>query len=165
VIVVVAGMQWWRYGNLQAEGVQLDEQVAALEREKAELAQAQAQHETFLQRNVLLEARIAIIEQLKAQQSGPVILLNAVASAVSATDSLWLTTLQKTGDRISVEGVAVSMRAVADFMTRLQNSNTFSTVDLRETAQETTADSPNFTFTVEAQIAPPPKPPAQANAA
>ena len=165
VLVVVAAVQWWRYGRLQEESVQLDQQVQQLEREKVELAQVQSQYETFSRRKELLQARINIIEQLKAQQSGPVILLNTVASAVSATDQLWLTNFEKAGDRITVTGVALSMRAVADFMTRLKNSNTFAAVDLKETAQETARDSQNFTFTVEAQMTPPAPPPAPGGSA
>ena len=165
VIVVVAAVQWWRYGNLQEEGRRLDGEVQRLTAEKAELAQVQAQYETFSRRKELLQARINIIEQLKAQQSGPVIMLNTLASSVSATESLWLTGFVKTGTNISVTGMALSMRAVADFMTRLIGSTTFSDVSLKETAQETGRDSLNFTFTVEAQIAPPVPLPAPAGAA
>jgi type IV pilus assembly protein PilN len=166
VIVVVAAVQWWRYGKLQEEGKQLDVQVQRLTAEKAELAQVQAQYETFSKRKELLQARIDIIEQLKAQQSGPSILLNTLATSVSETDSLWLTGLQKTGNNITLRGTALSMRAVADFMTRLIKSTTFTNVNLKETAQQTGRDNQDFTFTVEAQIvAPTPPPPASAGAA
>jgi type IV pilus assembly protein PilN len=165
VIVVVAAVQFWRYGQLQQEGVRLDADIQRLSAEKAELAQVQAQYETFSRRKELLQARINVIEQLKAQQSGPVILLNTLASSVSSTDSLWLTGFAKTGANISVTGVALSMRAVADFMTRLIASTTFANVTLRETVQETARDSQNFTFTLEAQVVPPVPPPAPAGAA
>jgi type IV pilus assembly protein PilN len=167
VIVVVGAVQWWRYGKLQEEGQRLDVQVQRLTAEKAELAQVQAQYETFSKRKELLQARIDIIEQLKARQSGPVILLNTIASSVSATDSLWLTAIQKTGNNVALTGMALSMRAVADFMTRLINSKTFSSVNLKETAQQTGRDSQNFTFTLETQVSPPtpPPPPASAGAA
>jgi len=165
VIVVVAAVQWWRYGQLQEEGRQLDEQVQRLTAEKAELSQVQAQYETFSRRKELLQARIDIIEQLKARQSGPVILLNTLASSVSTTETLWLTGFVKTGSNVSVTGRALSMRAVADFMTRLQASTTFSDVNLKETVQETARDSQNFTFTVDVQIASPAPSPAPAGAA
>src|SRR3970040_617656 len=76
VVVVVAAVQYYRYGKLVEEGIQLDQQVQRLTAEKAELAQVQAQYETFSRRKELLQRRINIIEQLKAQQSGPVIMLN-----------------------------------------------------------------------------------------
>jgi type IV pilus assembly protein PilN len=129
--------------------------VQRLTAEKTELSQVQSQYETFSKRKELLQARITIIEQLKAQQAGPVILLNTLAAAVSGTDSLWLTDFTKTGDKVSVTGVALTMRAVADFMTRLKNSNTFKDVNLKATVQETNKEIPSFTFTVETQMAPP----------
>jgi type IV pilus assembly protein PilN len=162
VLAAVALVQWWRHSALQQEGIQLDQQVQALEREKAELAQVQSQYETFSRRKELLQARINVIEQLKAQQSGPTILLNTLASAVSASDQVWLTNLQKTGDRITVTGVALTMRAVADLMTRLIASNNFASVDLRETVQGSAQENNNFNFTIEAQLAPPTPPPAPA---
>ncbi len=155
VLVVVAAVQYWRYGQLLAEGKRLDQQVQRLTAEKAELAQVQSQYETFSKRKELLQGRINIIEQLKAQQSGPVILLNTLASAVSATDQIWLTGFEKKGDNVSVSGVALTMRAVADFMTRLKVSNTFKDVSLKETTQVTGQDFASFTFTVDTQLAPP----------
>ena len=165
VAVLVAAVQYWRYNALVEEGRQQAQRIQRLTAEKAELAQVQSQYETFSRRKELLQARINVIEQLKAQQAGPVILLNTVATAVSATDSLWLTNFEKTGNRISLTGVALTMRAVADFMTRLKNSNNFLEVDLRETSQETARDSQNFTFTVETQLRPPAPPPAAGGSA
>jgi type IV pilus assembly protein PilN len=164
VVVVVAGVQWWRFSSLQAEGAALDQEITALQREKAELAQVQAQYETFSRRKELLTARINIIEQLKAQQSGPVTLLNALATAVSNTDALWLTGFEKTGQRISITGMALNMRAVADLMTRLMNNPAFQIVDLKETFQDATQDTETFVFTLEGQIAPATPPPQAAQA-
>ena len=164
-IVAVAAIQWWRYGKLQEEGKAQEQRVQRLTAEQAELAQVQQQYDTFSKRKELLQARINIIENLKAQQSGPVILLNTLASAVTASDQLWLTGFEKKGDNVSVSGVALTMKAVADFMTRLQNSKTFKDVDLKETAQVANQDFPSFTFTVQTQLAPPPPAAAPAGAA
>ena len=159
VIVVVAAVQVWRRGKLLDDGKQLDLRVQKLTAEKTELSQVQAQYETFSKRKELLQGRINIIEDLKARQSGPVILLTTLASAVSGGDQLWLTGFEKKGDTVSVSGVALTMKAVADFMTRLQNSKIFKDVDLKETAQVANQDFPSFTFTVQTQLAPPPAAP------
>jgi type IV pilus assembly protein PilN len=165
ILIGVAAVQWYRHDGLVEQGRQLDQEIQQLRAEQTELAQVQQQYETFSRRKELLQARIDIIEQLKAQQSGPVVLLNALANSVSATETLWLTGFVKTGTNITVTGMAMSMRAVADFMTRMMNTNTFRNVNLRETVQETARDSQNFTFTVEAQVEPPAPPPANEGAA
>jgi type IV pilus assembly protein PilN len=163
VIVIAAAVQWYRLGKLKDAGVELDKQVAELTREKAELAQVQSQYETFSKRKELLTARINVIEQLKAQQAGPVLLLTALATSVSSQDTLWLTNVEKKADKLTLNGTALSMKAVADLMTRLQGSKQFKAVDLKETSQDTgQADVETFRFaldlTMDTPAAPAPAP-------
>ena len=126
-IVLAAAVQWYRHSQLVARGVELDKQISELTREKAELAQVQSQYETFSKRKELLTARINVIEQLKAQQAGPVLLLTAVANSVSAQDTLWLTAMDKKAEKLTMSGTALSMKAVADLIdrksTRLNSSH------------------------------------------
>lgn len=163
VILIAAGVQWFRHRGLVAQGAELDKQIADLNREKAELAQVQSQYETFSRRKELLTARINVIEQLKAQQAGPLLLLNAVAGSVSAQDTLWLTAMEKKADKLTLNGTALSMRAVADLMTRLQASRQFKTVDLKETTQDTgQTEVETFRFALDLVIEPPAAPQAAA---
>lgn len=159
VMVVAAAVQWYRYNGLVKEGQDLDTQIASLQREKAELAQVQGQYDTFAKRKELLTARINVIEQLKAQQAGPVLLLSALATSVSAQDTLWLTAFDKKADKITLNGTALSMRAVADLMTRLQATKQFKIVDLKDTAQDARpGDVETFTFGLDLTIEPPTPP-------
>jgi Tfp pilus assembly protein PilN len=151
----VAIAQYFRYSALQTESARLDEEIQTLQREKAELAQVQSQYETFSRRKELLTARINVIEQLKEQQSGPGLLLSTLVNSVSGTEAIWLTGFEKTGQQVNITGVALNMRAVADLITRLMNTNTFAELDLRETAQDTATDFERFNFTLEAQLAQP----------
>lgn len=156
VILIAGGVQWFRLGKLKDQTVELDKQIAELNREKAELAQVQSQYETFSKRKELLTARINVIEQLKAQQAGPVILLNALANSVSAQDTMWLISMEKKADKLTLNGTALSMKAVADLMTRLLATKQFKTVDLKETAQDTgQADVDTFRFALDLVIEPP----------
>jgi type IV pilus assembly protein PilN len=160
VIVAVAVAESWRYQKLQAEGDQLGKDIASLEREKAELGRIRGEYDTFSKRKELLTSRIGIIETLKKQQSGPVQLLSTLASAVAGTDSLWLTSFERTGQKINIEGVALNVKAVADFLTRLHNSKAFADLDLKESAQTNAKDMQTFVFTITGELAS--SPPAQA---
>src|SRR3990172_1638757 len=111
VLVLVAGIQFWRYRNLQSEIVRLDEQIASLEREKADLGRIRAEYETFSKQKELLTRRISIIEGLKAKQAGPAQMLATLAAAVTNTDSLWLTGFAQAGQQITIEGVALNVKA------------------------------------------------------
>ncbi|MBI1955598.1 MAG: PilN domain-containing protein [Acidobacteria bacterium] len=159
VLVLVGAGQYWRYRGLQAAGADLDKQKQQLEAEKADLARIRSEYETFSQRKELLTQRINIIEGLKAQQTGPVNLLDVLSATVSATDMLWLTAFEQAGQTITIEGVALNPRAVADFMSRLASSQVFSVVDLRETAQDTSdRESVKFNFTLSGQLKAPASP-------
>jgi len=165
VMAVAAIAQWFRYNSLVEKSKQLDQQIAELQREKAELAQVQSQYETFSKRKELLTARINVIEQLKAQQAGPVILLSAIANSVSSGDTVWLTSFDKQKDKLTVNGTALSMRSVADLMTKLEATKQFKSVDLKETSQDTRpGDVDTFTFALDLTIEPP-APPASTTAA
>ena len=164
VMAIAALAQWFRYNKLVETGKALDQQISDLQREKAELAQVQSQYETFSKRKELLTARINVIEQLKAQQAGPVILLSAIANSVSSGDTVWLTSFDKQKDKLTVNGISLSMRSVADLMTKLEATKQFKTVDLKETSQDTRpSDVDTFTFALDLTIEPP-APPADSTA-
>ena len=168
VMAVAAIVQYIRYNRMVEQGRQLDQQISELQREKAELAQVQSQYETFSKRKELLTARINVIEQLKAQQAGPVVLLSAIANSVSSGDTVWVTSFDKQKDKLTVNGTALNMRSVADLMTRLEATRQFKSVDLKETSQDTRAsDVETFTFALDLTIEPPapPAPPASTPAA
>ena len=151
----VAGFQYFfRYRGFQQQVTQLDMEIGNLEREAADLTRIRAEYETFSKRKELLTKRINVIEGLKAKQSGPVQLLTPLAAAVVSTDSLWLTGFTQTGQTITIEGTALNVKAVADFITRLLNAKIFSDVDLKETAQDTAdKEMEKFVFTVNGQLA------------
>ena len=157
VLVAVAGYQYFvRYQGFQQQIAQLNMDIATLEREAADLTRVRAEYDTFSKRKELLTKRINVIEGLKAKQAGPVQLLTTLASAVVGTDSLWLTSFTQTGQTITIEGTALNVKAVADFMTRLINTRIFAVVDLKETAQDTAdKEMEKFLFTVNGQLAAP----------
>ena len=156
VAVLVAGIQFYRYRSLQAENVRLGEEIQRLTAEKANLDRIKVEYETFSKRKELLTKRISIIEGLKAAQTGPVRLLNMLATTVANTDQLWLVAFEQIGRKVTIEGIAMNPKAVADFLTRLKSSRSFAEMDLKETLQDVnTKDMTIFTFTLNGELAAP----------
>lgn len=156
VVVAVAGYAYFRYQGLQQEVQRLDMQVSELQRELADLNRIKQEYDANVARREALTARINVIEALKARQAGPVQLLTTLASAVTRTDSLWLTSFTQQGQNVTIEGTALNVKAVADLMTQLLNERIFATVDLRETAQDPASrDVENFSFILNGQLAAP----------
>lgn len=158
VLLVVLGVQYWRYTGLQAEGVVLDEQIQQLTEEEQRLAAIRARYDTNIARRDHLERRIAIINDLEERRSGPVPLLTMLATTVSNTESLWLTGFDQTGQSVLIEGIALNMDAVRYFLTQLQRTNTFSNVDMEEAREDSTAKEVKkviFRFTAQLAAAAP----------
>ncbi|MBW2020861.1 MAG: PilN domain-containing protein [Deltaproteobacteria bacterium] len=76
-----------------------------------------------------LQAKMDIIEKLEANRTGPVRIMDALTTLVVA-EKMWLTNLTETGGRMSLSGVAMDNKTIADFMKRLEGSPYFNAVDL-----------------------------------
>jgi Tfp pilus assembly protein PilN len=160
VLVLVAVVQFVRYGQLQSEQTKLTRMVQEGQAEKARLQGIRTEVEKFQSQKDLLQKRINIIEDLKAKQAGPVKLLDLLASTVTKVESVYLTNFDQTGQRVTIEGFARDPKAVADFLTQLKGTNTFSEMDLKETFQDANSkETQKFLFTVNGELATPVKTP------
>ena len=52
------------------------------------------------------------------------------------TDTLWLTSLDRNGDALTIQGTAGSINAVANFITELKTSGYFDQVEIKESTQD-----------------------------
>ncbi len=119
-----AGLWWWKTSQIK----ELDVKIAAAKKRQSELQAIKIQVEQFLQRKRILDAKVKLIEQLKAQQAGPVHMLDELSKGLP--DFVWLTGLDQAGNRITLSGESNGLTAVADFISNLQKSGWFPRVDL-----------------------------------
>src|SRR5271170_192949 len=147
---------------------QLDDtnkRIAALRAEKASLQQIKQDVDRFESEKSMLQQRIDVIEALQRNRTGAQDMLQMVANTVVRVDSLWLTSLDRKGDAIVMQGVAGSINAVANFITELKKSGYFDQVEIK-TAKENDllpgVETYGFTMTV--AIAPQTGGPAKAEA-
>ncbi len=82
-----------------------------------------------------LEEKLASIDRLKAGQVGPVHVLDEVSQLLP--QGMWLTSLNSSASRLTLQGFSFSNFAIADFMTRLAKapSARFTDVDLTYSEQ------------------------------
>ena len=74
------------------------------------------------------QRKVDLIERLKAEQSGPVHMLDEVSK--SLPDFVWLSGLDQTGAAIRFNGQSSGLTSVADFISALQRTGWFPQVDL-----------------------------------
>ncbi len=138
---------WWQ--KLNKEKADLAEQMQAAEQESRRLATVKARVEEAEQQEKNYRARVDVIDQLRAQQSGPVDLLTAVANTVNATDTVWLTSVTEEGNNVNIQGSALSLDAVANLMSNLKRSGYFKNIEIKESFQDASVkDMQAFVFTL-----------------
>lgn len=133
--------------------VVLDRQIAALnadievkKKRQAELQTIKKQVDEFQAKKKMLEDKVALIERLRAEQSGPVHMIDEISKALP--DFVWLTSLDQTGGSVKFVGETTGLTSVADFISNLQRSGWFPTVDLTESKE----NNGIVTFTLTAQF-------------
>ena len=134
--------------------------VAALNTQLAQFKPQQEQVERFKTKKSEIEQKLEVIHRLERSRSGPVHILDELASLTP--ERVWLTTLSATGGQIELEGMSLDNELVALFLTALNNSPYFANVELKTTELKTVDALKLNTFRIMAQLESPDAPaPAQ----
>src|SRR5205807_8468615 len=92
---------------------------------------------------------VYMIDQLRANQSGPVNVLYRIGNTVNGTEAGWLNNMKDLGTSVDIEGMALSTDAVANLMTNLQKTGFFKNIEIKETYQDDTfKEMQAFQFTL-----------------
>lgn len=162
LIVATAALLGWRFWSLRQESARLDADIRAAQQESQRLQGVMAQLTEFEKRRTQLQERVALIEQLRGGQSGPVHILDEVSRAVP--ERLWLTQMQQQDSELRIDGRTTSLTALSDFVGNLESSGYFARpVEIldsqveTQTAQQQQGGAPAdiVKFSVKAQFAMP----------
>ncbi len=82
----------------------------------------------------VLKTKMNVINTLESNRYEPVRLMDTMTSLV-IPKRMWFVSLDARGNSVNISGVAVDNQTVADFMTRLERSNLFETVNLKTLKQ------------------------------
>jgi type IV pilus assembly protein PilN len=133
--------------------------IKQLQAQKTELEGIKQQVDAFEKQKQVLQQRVSTIEQLQRDRTGAQELLDEIASTVSRTENLWLTSMVKKGSNLTIDGSSASINAVANFITALKRSGYFQKVEIKESKQdEKNTNVQTFQFQLSAEISPPQAP-------
>jgi len=136
---------------LSGEVSRLEDTIRQTQAELRRFDELAKQVDRFRAEKKRLEEKIKIIETLVAAQGGPVKLLDEVSKALPS--EVWLTSLNRTGRRLEISGIAFSNFNVATLMTNLgQASNLLTNVDLVISEKTTVEDVSVERFTITAEV-------------
>jgi type IV pilus assembly protein PilN len=105
----------------------------------------------------ILQKKMAVIAQLESNRYAPVILMDTMTQ-VLVSKRMWFTKLSMSDTNVSIDGIALDEKTVADFMVRLQNSGLFSDVVLRSVKRKQVEKSNLKSFQVVCTKVPPQQP-------
>jgi type IV pilus assembly protein PilN len=105
--------------------------LVAKEAELKRLEETQKEVKQFEQEKADIEAKLAVIQEIEKARSGPVRLMDTVATQIPKR--VWLTELSAREGKLEMQGRSLDAEIVAEFLTSLENSEMIENVELQET--------------------------------
>lgn len=125
---------YYSYQDLNSQISERTSKNASLQAEVDSLKQATAAVQELEKKKALLEQKLGIIETLYSNKTGPVHMLDDIASTIP--EKVWLSSVDETQKKVKLLGVALSNEVIADFISKLEESPYFSEVTLLSTEQK-----------------------------
>jgi type IV pilus assembly protein PilN len=123
ILVLTAVGVGWRYWVLGQQKVEVVREIEAARREEARLQEILKQVQEFENRRKMLEARVALIDELRKGQNAPVHMVDQVSRALP--DMTWLTAMTQSGYTLTIQGRCLSLTSLSDFIGNLEASRYF----------------------------------------
>jgi type IV pilus assembly protein PilN len=106
---------------------QKKEQINALQKKIGEVGRFKKLQEE-------LRGKLEVLDKLKQGRTGPVRYLDELNKVLP--EKLWLTSFEEKGGNVSLKGVALNEKIVAEFMRNMGDSAFFENINLVQTAQK-----------------------------
>ncbi len=149
ILAAAIGGNYYYYNQLNSQTQKLQSDLSAAKAENSRLAQTKIRYQERQKQFDLYDHRVKVIHQLQESQTGPVNLMDTIASTVNSTDAVWLATMNDDGNNINLQGTALSATAVANLLSNLKKSDYFKNVEIKETYQdESVKDLQAFQFSI-----------------
>jgi type IV pilus assembly protein PilN len=115
---------------------------------------AKADEVTAIEKELaILDQKLNAVRSLESMRKEPVILLDAMTNLL-VPQQMWITYLQTSDSTVTLRGIAFDNRTVADFMTNLEKSSLFKSVDLQMLQMQDIKDVKVKTFELVSNKAP-----------
>jgi type IV pilus assembly protein PilN len=134
--------------------------VKALETQLAQFKPQQEQVDAFKAKKAEIEQKLTVIERLERSRSGPVHILDELASRIP--ERVWLTNLNANNGQVELSGMSLDNELIALFLTGLNDSPYFANVELEESELKTVKELKLNTFKIRAQLESPDAPAGEA---
>jgi type IV pilus assembly protein PilN len=125
----------------------LNTQIISTKAEIEKYAKINEEIQMIKKKIEVLNKKIEVIKNLEANRTEPVKLLDLMTGLVVA-NRMWFTDFSSKDGTVTIDGIALDNKTVADFLTRLEKSNLFSVVNLKMVKQTTFQQIDMKTFSI-----------------
>ena len=132
-LLVVCGACFGVHTQVAGKVDAVAQQNQQLQQEIDRLKQVIGKGEEFEKKKEALQKKLDIIQTLKARKTGPVHMLDEIATNIP--EKCWLTSLAEVNKKLTITGVALNFEVIADFIKKLEESGYFDDVYLVSTQQ------------------------------
>ena len=108
------------YMSMTSEIESTNQRITTAKAEVAKLQLEKAKKDELERKRKSFQDQVNLIERLKAEQGGPVRMLDEIQKALP--DFVWLTKMDQTGATLKISGEASNNNAIADFLNNLQRA-------------------------------------------
>jgi type IV pilus assembly protein PilN len=117
ITLLGCGYFWWSMSN---EITTTQKNIESAKAEVAKLQVEKAKKEELERKRKSFQDQVNLIERLKAEQGGPVRMLDEISKALP--DFVWLTRVEQSGATVRIVGEASNNNSIADFLNNLQRA-------------------------------------------
>jgi Tfp pilus assembly protein PilN len=136
VVLITGALNAGYWYQLDREKKSIEVQARIAEQKNRELAVIKAKYMERQKQADNYKRRVDVIDQLRANQAGPLSLLAMVGDTVNNTEAVWLNSMQDQGANVAIDGTALSSDAVANLISNLQKTGFFRNIEIRESYQD-----------------------------
>ena len=148
IFVGVVVMVVWQSFGVREETAR---QLRLVNQDLASMFDVVGRRNEFEAQSAELARRVALIEELRGGQGGPVRMLDQVSRAMP--EGVWLTELRQEGADITVQGLATSLTVLSELVVALESSGYFTLpVDIVDSQFESQAEGDVVRFELRAEF-------------
>ena len=127
--MVIAYLKW----NADRREKYVDTQLKAVQEEILKLNKVVGEIDRLKKQRAKLQQKLAVIKKLEQGRLGAVYVLDELSEKIP--EKMWIEKLDRAGNQVKIEGVALDNETIANFMTLLERSKYFAGVELEVTEQ------------------------------
>jgi type IV pilus assembly protein PilN len=134
LLLVLAGIgNWFWYSRVESELTALDQQIARTKTEIAQLEKTIGEVKSIKEDKKALEDKLKILDTLKKGRTGPVKVMDELATLIP--QKVWLTEYTEANSGVTMTGQAASYEDLSAFSKKLKASVHFTNITIKGARQ------------------------------